>query len=152
MHIKSGLGQVTIALLLFSGSQQAGAMDRVTLGPAPKRFLHTIETPQFGRNWKVYIPGAAYQTENVVEGTRVLHTSAGANLPNNVLNIAANGTYSWTVDGRLIRGRWVRADKATLVLQHAYKGMDWSASTEKFGDDKVGHLLLSHENEQLKGR
>lgn len=84
--------------------------------------------------------------------TRWLHTSAGAGLPNNTLKIAANGAYYWNADGKLIQGRWVQADEGTLVLQQAYKGVDWNATTKKLGADENGHLVLWQGNEQLKGR
>lgn len=120
-------------------------------GQSPE-FRHTFETPQFGRNWQLYVPPAAYTTENFVDNTRTLHTSVGANLPDNTLKIAANGTYLWKANGRVMQGRWDQADENTLVLRNAYKGKDWSATTEKFGADEKGKLVLWHDNEQLKGQ
>lgn len=60
-------GSAIVALVLcLNALPDAGAINRVQLGPAPKPYVHTFEMPQFGRNWQVYVGGTAYQTENVI--------------------------------------------------------------------------------------
>ncbi|HLP97259.1 MAG TPA: hypothetical protein VK149_02320 [Sideroxyarcus sp.] len=115
-------------------------------------YRHTFEIPLFGQEWEVYVPGGAYTTEDRVANTRTLHTYLGANLPDNTVKIMENGSYVWKVRGKVIQGRWVKQDEHALLLQKAYRGVDWRASIEKFGADEAGRLLLRREDQQLAGR
>ncbi|MDP4028249.1 MAG: hypothetical protein Q8P42_04685 [Gallionella sp.] len=116
-------------------------------------YRHTFEPPQFGQVWEMYVPGTVYTTENTVDGTRWLHTSIGANLPNNALQINQNGTYWWKIRGsKVMEGRWIQEDEHALILKNGYRGVDWRASIEKFGAEEAGRLLLSNDWDRLAGR
>lgn len=115
-------------------------------------YRHTFEPPQFGQVWEMYVPSEWHVTENTVDGTRILHTSVGANLPNNALQINQNGTYWWKIRGKVMEGRWVQEDEHALILKNGYRGVDWRASIEKFGSEEAGRLLLSNDWDRVAGR
>ncbi|HZX31304.1 MAG TPA: tetratricopeptide repeat protein [Rhodocyclaceae bacterium] len=92
----------------------------------------------FGRDWRLRVPGAAYQTENVVAGTRTTHVSTGTGQLPHVVNISTNGTYVWKAYGQIIQGQWVAGVKRgyPLTLMNGYEGKNWNATISD------GQLLL----------
>ena len=83
----------------------------------------------FGREWRLFIGGSSYVTENTAQGTRTLHVGAGTgNLPLTV-TISLDSTYLWKAYGKTIRGQWKPGkEDYPVVLQNGYEGKNWFAT------------------------
>lgn len=137
-----GFGLPLHAGSYFCNGREVSSTVRTCPDGTPPRFVAEVtkrpEPPPcehksvFGREWRLFIGGASYVTENNAQGTRTLHVGAGTgNLPLTV-TISPDGNYVWKAYDKTIRGQWKPGkEDYPVVLQNGYEGKNWFATIHR---------------------
>lgn len=126
----------------FCGSGQVSASVRTCQdGTLPRFFASRVQPNEqpscavhsvFGREWRLFIQGASYVTENTVDGTRTVHVNPGTGDLPLTLTIFPDGNYLWKAYGETIRGTWVLGrNDYPVLLKRGYNGKDWLATLHR---------------------